>query len=81
MSSPDIKISKNLQAVAKRLTDELDGIAGEHVAFSLIVFNTQPGSRMNYVANCERTEVMGAMKSLLLKWENGMPDMNAHEIN
>ena len=50
------------------------------MGFSLVVFNAEPGSRLNYVSNCDRQEVYSALKSLIAGWEDGMPDIPSHEI-
>jgi hypothetical protein len=69
-----------MQSLADTLNGLLEDIAGKPMGFSLIVFNAEAGSRMNYVSNCDRQEVINAMKSLLAGWEQGMPDIPAHEI-
>ncbi|GAB5451855.1 MAG: hypothetical protein Hals2KO_21830 [Halioglobus sp.] len=76
----DRAVSESMQALADALHGLLEEIAGKPMGFSLIVFNAEPGSRLNYVSNCDRQEVMNAMKSLLAGWEGGMPDIPAHEI-
>lgn len=77
----DRAISEAMQYIAAELEDRLESIAGRQMGFSLIVFNTEAGSRMNYVSNCDRTEVVNAMKSLLVGWGEGMPDIPAHKVN
>lgn len=76
----DIAISKAMQGLASTLSDQLEGIAGRPMGFSLVVFNAEAGSRMNYVSNCDRQEVYNALKSLISGWEAGMPDIKSHEI-
>ena len=76
----DMAISENMQALAGSLSDLLEEIAGKPMGFSLVVFNAEPGSRMNYVSNCDRQEVYSALKSLIAGWEAGMPDIPSHEI-
>ena len=80
ISTPDRKVSEQLQVIAKELDERLENVAGQRMSFSLVVFNAEPGSRMNYVANCQRQDVADAMKSLLKGWEQGMPDIKTHEI-
>ena len=70
-------ISVALQDVARRLGAELDGIAGEPVAFTLIVF-TAP--RASYISNARRAESVREIKHLLSLWERGMPDVPAHAV-
>lgn len=76
----DMAISENMQALAGSLSDLLEEIAGKPMGFSLVVFNAEAGSRMNYVSNCNRQEVYGALKSLIAGWEAGMPDIPSHDV-
>lgn len=70
-------VSLALQDVARRLQADLDGIAGEPVAFTLIVF-TAP--RASYISNARREESVREIKYLLSLWEQGMPDVPAHQV-
>lgn len=81
VSPADIAVSESMQALAGSLDSLLRDIAGQRMGFSLIVFNAEENSRMNYVSNCDRAEVEAALKSLLAGWEQGMPDVPAHEVN
>ena len=80
ISPEDMAISKSMQDLAKELHDRLEGIAGKPMGFSLVVFNAEAGSRLNYVSNCDRQEVYSALKSLISGWEAGMPDIPSHKI-
>lgn len=80
VSKEDMAISEAMQALAGSLSAVLEDIAGKPMGFSLIVFNAEAGSRMNYVSNCDRQEVINAMESLLAGWKGGMPDIPAHEV-
>jgi len=79
--SADKKISVAMKKIAKHLDEYLEEIAGERMAFSLVVFNVEPNSRMSYVSNCKREEAHAALKSLVMGWEKGMPDIPAHELD
>lgn len=81
MSAPEIKVSKQLREIASELDKRLESTAGQKIGFSLLVFNTSEGSRMNYVSNCDRESVVNAMQSLLNGWDQGMTDIKAHEIS
>jgi len=35
---------------------------------------------MNYISNADRDDACAALKSLVHGWEQGMPDIPAHEI-
>jgi len=80
MTSADRKVSQNMQKLAKYVSRKIDKVAGKHMAFSLLVFNIDANSRMNYCSNCSREDVHKALKSLLDSWDEGMPDIPAHEI-
>ena len=80
VASPDMKVSQELQKIADELNKRLEDVAGQRMNFSLVVFNSEPGSRMNYVSNCNRDDVANAMQSLLIGWGKGMPDIPAHEV-
>jgi hypothetical protein len=71
---------KQLRNVAKFLDIKLSEIAGRKMLFSLLIFNTESGSRMSYISNTNRDDVIAAMKALIDGWENGMPDIPAHKI-
>jgi hypothetical protein len=74
-------LSMELQSLAKKLTVMLEKRAGKPMLFSLVIFNEEPGSRMQYVSNTERECVTNALKSLLIAWGQGMPDIPAHKVN
>lgn len=81
IAEADIKISKNVQALAKELDEKLALIAGQRMRFSLLVFNSETGSRMNYISNADRESVELALTSLLDAWSEGMPDIAAHKLD
>ncbi|MGI2181063.1 hypothetical protein ACRN9F_02240 [Shewanella oncorhynchi] len=82
MSNSDIKVSKNLQALAKMLDKELEKVAGQRMGFSLIVFSDNESGETNYVSNCARNESAKALSKVLKKWElSEMIDIPAHLKN
>lgn len=76
-SAADINVSKNLQRIASGIDRALEIAAGEKVRFSLFVWSD---GRPQYVANAERADVVLALKAILAKWEEGMPDVPTHEV-
>jgi len=80
VANEDILVSESLQQIALALQEMINDAAGKPMGFCLQVFNAQPGSRMNYVSNCKREEVAATMKELLVAWEEGMPDVPAHDF-
>ena len=79
--TPEILISENLQHIAKELEKELTFWAGQSMCFTLLVYNTTPGARMNYISNTDKGDCIKAMRSLLDGWEEGMVDIPAHEVH
>lgn len=77
----DVKISLALQHIADSIQRQLKGIGVHDRAFALVVFNSKPGGRMQYVANGDRRDVAQALKALLDGWGDGMPDVPAHKIS
>ena len=80
ISGPDMNVSRELQRLAKELDEELETIAGQRMTFCLVAFNAEPGSRVNYISNGNRSDVKTALKVLIEKWDAGMPDIPSHEI-
>ncbi len=76
-SASAIAVSRELQAVAQVLDEELARIAGTRVAFTLLVFTE---GRANYISNADRAESVAQLRDLLTYWESGIPDIPAHEV-
>jgi phosphotransferase system IIB component len=66
-----VRLSRNLQRIAKLLEKELKQAAGCKVLFSLYTWS---GQRVQYVSNSNRDDVKTAMLELLARWENNSPD-------
>ena len=82
MTKPtDLQVSEALHEVFKTLLDELEERTGERPAASLVIFTATPGGKINYISNCDRGDVVKAWTQMLKGWEDGMPDIPAHEIN
>lgn len=76
--SPMILISKEFQSIAAELEKRFEEVAGERVSFSLFCWHE---TRANYVSNCDRAEIIVALKEIIKGWEEGMPDIPGHEIH
>ncbi len=74
-------LSRDLQQIAKKLEKIIERSAGKPMLYSLVIFNDEAGSRMQYISNTDRECVKSALTSLLLGWDGGMPDIPAHEVN
>ena len=73
-------LSLELQELAAVLESKLERRAGKKMLFSLLIFNEEAGSRMQYISNTHRDSVLVAMRSLLSGWREDMPDIPAHEV-
>jgi len=80
LSPADKIVSENLKDIADDLTLKLKDLTGEDMQFSLCVFNPVAGSRINYISNCRRDDVANCWRSMLRGWDDGMPDIPAHEL-
>lgn len=81
IDTPENRVSRELQNILGKLNKEIEEIAGEPMGISLVIFNTRPGARLNYISTCDRKDVIIAWKELIDAWENkDMPDIPAHEI-
>ena len=70
-------LSHDMQRIATDLDKAIERSAGERVAFTLIVFT--PG-RASYVSNADRAECVREIRHLLDLWDQGMPDVPAHDV-
>jgi hypothetical protein len=76
MNEATLKISEGMQDLAGALDDVIEEIAGERVAFALIIFTE---GRASYISSAKREEVRQQMLDLIKFWDEGMPDIPAHE--
>lgn len=74
-----IEVSRDLQNLAAMIDQRIKEVTGQSgVCFSLFVWTD---GRFQYVSNCDsRAEIKRAILALLDGWDEGMPDMPAHEI-
>lgn len=61
-----VRLSRNLQRIAKMLDRELEKAAGARVPFSLYTWG---GQRCQYVSNSPREEAKVAMQECLDRWD------------
>ena len=69
------RLSVRLQVVAQSLADVLDEIAGEPIAFVLVL---SADKTAQYVSNCDRKDGRELIESLLERWKAGRADIPAH---
>ena len=78
MNAATLALSRELQGIAKNLSAAIDGAAGTHLAFTLIVYTE---GRASYISNvADRQDSIREMRRLLDIWEHGMPDIPAHNV-
>lgn len=78
MKRETLLVSEELQTVAAVIDDALANIAGKRVGFSLFIWTKE---RAQYVSNStQRKEIQTAVRAVLDGWDQGMPDIPAHEV-
>lgn len=73
--SATTRLSLRMQDIAGSLNDVLTEIAGEELAFVLVV---QSDNVMQYVSNASRPDGMALLEDLLQRWKDGRADIPAH---
>jgi len=68
-------LSLRLQDIAQSLDDILQEIAGERIAFVLLLQNDGVGQ---YVSNASRKDGTEMIEHLLARWKAGRADIPAH---
>ena len=68
-------LSLRLQDIAQSLGDVLADVAGEPIAFVLVL---QADQAAQYVSNCDRKDGRELIESLLARWKAGRADIPAH---
>ena len=73
--SASARLSVRLQDIAQSLAEVLDEVAGEPIAFVLVL---QADKAAQYISNCDRTDGRELIESLLARWKAGRADIPAH---
>ena len=81
ISKADVIVSEQLRDIFAKLESDVEELTGQKMMISLCVFNSEPGSRINYISNCDRNDVAVAWMSMVKGWGEGMPDIPAHDFN
>lgn len=77
MNDATRNVSESMQALAAGIDKAIEVIAGERIAFTLLVYTE---GRASYVSSCSREDAAREMRRLLELWDAGMPDVPNHEI-
>ncbi|MBF8176946.1 hypothetical protein [Herminiimonas contaminans] len=78
MKDSTIKVSMAMPAIADALDKFIEGVAGERIGFTLLVFTDE---RASYISNVPRVDSVREIKNLLADWEAGLPDVPAHKVH
>ena len=69
------RLSVRLQDIAQSLAEVLDEVAGEPIAFVLVL---NADKTAQYISNCDRQDGRELIESLLARWKAGRADIPAH---
>lgn len=73
----EMLLSHELQTIARKMERTLKKITGEdRTPFVLVI---QVHKNAQYVANVQREDGKGLLRTLLTRWEQGLPDVPEHE--
>lgn len=72
------RVSEELRTIARGLDERIEGVAGERVAFTLVVFTE---GRASYISTCGREASQEGLRMILAQWDAGVPAVEAHRIN
>lgn len=78
MKPGTLALSHELKGIASSLDKMIEAAAGERVAFTLLVFTE---GRASYISTANREDSVHEIKHLLDIWEQGMPDIPAHDFS
>lgn len=73
--SASLNLSLRLQDIAQSLAEVLDEVAGEPIAFVLVL---SADKTAQYVSNASRADGTEMIESLLARWKAGRSDIPAH---
>jgi hypothetical protein len=73
--SASVRLSVRLQDIAQSLAEVLDEVAGEPVAFVLVL---NAGKTAQYISNCDRKDGRELLQSLMDRWDAKRADIPAH---
>lgn len=73
--SASLNLSLRMQDIAQSLADVLADVAGEPIAFVLVL---SADNTAQYVSNCNRKDGRDLIESLLERWKAGRADIPAH---
>ncbi len=78
MPEPKPESLESMEIVARRLAPQIAKQMPKGWGFALITFtmNTPPEQgRTSYISNCQRPDMVKALRALLAKWEKGEKEL------
>lgn len=84
MDALDLKLSRKMQKLLRRVEQFVEKEMGEPMGVTLIVFPwTRAGeesrtAEYQYVSNAKRAHMHGSLKAIVDKWDAGQPDVPPH---
>jgi hypothetical protein len=85
MDALDLKLSRKMQKLIRRVEQLVEKEMGEPMGVTLIVFpwsRPDEGSRIaeyQYASNAPRTHMHGSLKAIVTTWDAVYPDVPPHE--
>ena len=82
-----MEADKFLEMFVKITDQTITDVMGERMGFAVFLFpvnkNIDKKSRIHYGSNCEREDMIKALRSMLMKWESGQmePVKGVHPRN
>ena len=73
--SASARLSVRLQDIAQSLAEVLDEVAGEPIAFVLVL---NADKTAQYISNCDRQDGRDLLQSLMDRWDAKRADIPAH---
>lgn len=73
--SASLRLSVRLQDIASSLSEVLEEVAGEPIAFVLVL---SADKTAQYISNASRADGKEMIESLLARWKAGRADIPAH---
>jgi hypothetical protein len=85
MDAFDLKLSRKMQKLLRRVEQFAEKEMGEPMGLALIVFPfTRPGeppriAEYQYVSNVPRAHMRRCLRAVVDKWDAGVPDVPPHQ--
>lgn len=85
MDALDLKLSRKMQKLIRRVEQFVEKEIGEPMGVTLIVFPwTREGeesrtAEYQYASNAPRSHMHGSLKAIVSKWDAGAQDISPHE--